>query len=494
MTDFALQPEVEALRSSAERLARRELEPRVRDNEAAGCWPDEVLSVLAGFPLGGLDLAESLGGVEAGALAKVVVLETIGAADAGGLPAADQPGRATGALLACPDTALAAELAGACLAGDAQCALVVLDPEEPEPRRVEWCPSWPPLRWAFVSRGDDLELVEIPPDTRLEPTKSLAFQASGGGSLALDGLAERGRWHLPAGAGPTLRGRARLWAAAIAVGIAQAALDETIEYTLDRVVFGKPVAHHQGNAFDLAAAAAGVHGARLVVRDAATAFDRDEEYAGFWATQAWSETMDAAFNATNLGIQLLGGHGFLVDHLAEKRFREARMLTLLGGGRDAAALDLAAQVLDVPDPLFSSDLEVRDVIRFDERTREMLDEVRELGRQYMRPIGLESDRTAEPPPVEHPFYLICARQGGLVSRQIGEGEAEAREARRSPGSRCATSSSARRAPTGTGASPCRCPAPAWAARPCAAPAPPSSASGSSRSSPTTPRPAGGPWP
>ena len=52
--------------------------------------------------------------------------------------------------------------------------------------------------------------------------------------------------------------------------------------------------------------------------------------------------MDAAVRATDLGIQLLGGHGFLVDHLAEKRFREAGMLRLLFGGRDAADADLAA--------------------------------------------------------------------------------------------------------------------------------------------------------
>jgi acyl-CoA dehydrogenase len=62
------------------------------------------------------------------------------------------------------------------------------------------------------------------------------------------------------------------------------------------------------------------------------------------------------------------------------------------------------------------------VIPIDRVTREQVGEVRELGREYMRPMGLESDRTAMPPPVDHPFYLICSRQGGLVSREIGEGE------------------------------------------------------------------------
>lgn len=65
------------------------------------------------------------------------------------------------------------------------------------------------------------------------------------------------------------------------------------------------------------------------------------------------------------------------------------------------------------------------MIELDAKSREMLAEIRELGRTYMRPMGLESDRSGSPPPAEHPFYLICARQGGLVSRVLGEGERDA---------------------------------------------------------------------
>ena len=64
------------------------------------------------------------------------------------------------------------------------------------------------------------------------------------------------------------------------------------------------------------------------------------------------------------------------------------------------------------------------MIGLDRASRELMSEVRELGREYMRPMGLESDRTALPPPADHPFYLICSRQGGLVSREIGEGESD----------------------------------------------------------------------
>jgi acyl-CoA dehydrogenase len=62
------------------------------------------------------------------------------------------------------------------------------------------------------------------------------------------------------------------------------------------------------------------------------------------------------------------------------------------------------------------------VIELDIRTNEMLEELRVLGREHIRPMGLEADRSAMPPPVEHPFYLICARQGGLVAKMVGADE------------------------------------------------------------------------
>lgn len=351
MRDFALAPELEALRAAAERLGRAELAPNVRDTEAAGRWPQPVLDVLDGFPLGGLDLPETLGGVDAGCLAKVVTLETLAMADAGGLAAADRPGSCAGAVLACPDHDLAAEVVDRCRDGTAHCALTVIDVDNGS-AGIDWAPGWPALRWIWVSEGDQLRLHEVTAQT--QAVAVLAFHASGAVSVPFAGTTVVGVWELTPRQSLAVRGRARLWGAAVAVGIAQAALEETITYTTERIVFGKPVAHHQGNAFDLAATAAGVHAARLVVRDAAAAFDRGEPDAGFWATQAWLETMDAAFTATNVGIQLLGGHGFIVDHLAEKRFREARMLAMAAGARDGAELDVAAHTLAVPDSLLAT--------------------------------------------------------------------------------------------------------------------------------------------
>jgi alkylation response protein AidB-like acyl-CoA dehydrogenase len=336
---FALAEEVEDLRDAAERFARDGLAPAAREHERAGRWPEGVLAVLDGFALGDLDRRDRGG---AGCLAKVVLLETLAAGDAGGLPAADRPGPAAGAVAACPDRALADTAASACW-------LLAAGPAAGPPEAVEWAPGWPPLRWVWISAGDHLMLAEA--RAAPVPVTALAFAASGGATSDLGGARVAGAWDLAPGGGLGVRGRARLWSAAVAVGLGQAAFDATVAYTTERVVFGRPVAHHQANAFELAALATGLHGARLAVRDAAAGFDGGDPAAGFWATQAWLEAIDAAVAVSEAGIQLLGGHGFLVDHLAEKRFREARMLGLLAGGRDAALDDLAAAVLDVRDPL-----------------------------------------------------------------------------------------------------------------------------------------------
>jgi alkylation response protein AidB-like acyl-CoA dehydrogenase len=351
---FALSDEIESLRAEAARFAREVLAPSARVAERHGRWPKTVLDVLRDFSLREVDVPAGLGGLGAGCVAKVVLLEALAGGDAGGLPAADQPGLAVGALAACPDARLAGEVAKACLAGEAQAPLVVLDAQEPL-RRIEWAPDWPELRWAWVSTGDTLRLIRG--TAPLEPTPALAFQASGGISAQLAEGVVLGEWSLERAASVGLRGRARLWSAAVAIGVAQDAFDATIAYSKERVVFGKPVAHHQGNAFELAAAATHLHGARLLVRDAAASYDRGSADAGFWATQAWLAAIEAGVAITDLGIQLLGGHGFLVDHLAEKRFREVRMLALLAGGRDAAEADLADLVLSVRDPLAAAAME-----------------------------------------------------------------------------------------------------------------------------------------
>lgn len=350
-TVLALSDELELLVAELHKFSERDLVPGRRAAEQAARWPDGVLAHLDGFGLPALGLPERLGGVGGGTVAKVAALSAIAAHDAGGLPAADQPGRAAGALVACPDGTLADDLAKACLARETQVLLVGERRSGELPARVVWAPAWPPVGWVWATRGDELELLEVPHGAVTGPTTALAFHASGGVSLTLGDCTRAGRWRLPAGGGASVRAYGRLWLAAVALGVAEGALAYVVDYTTGRMVFGRPVAHHQGNAFALAEAATRLDAAKGLLHQAAAHRDEGSPHAPVLASFAWAEVRDAALFTTDLGVQLLGGHGFITDHPVEKWFREAKMLTLLGEGGYAATADAAEGILEWGDPL-----------------------------------------------------------------------------------------------------------------------------------------------
>jgi alkylation response protein AidB-like acyl-CoA dehydrogenase len=318
----------------------------MRDFEAAGTWDGAALDISGGFGLSGLDLPGDWGGGGLGTLAKVVALEAAAWGDAGGLWAADSVGPAAAAMLACPDRA-GREAATAVLTRGGRTHLAL-----GRPRRLAWVPGNDAPARTWMCQGDELQLLDTSA-CRARPAPAAAFEASGGISLSLRGAERLGRWRIGADAGRRLRGRARLWPAAAAVGLAQASLDYAIAYAQERVVMGKPVAHHQGNAFAIAGAWADLDAARVMVRAAATRIDSDAPGAGLWATLAYLDAVDAAEAATDLGVQLLGGHGYVEDHPAEKWYREARAMAALLGGRDAAQEDSEADILLAPDPVLA---------------------------------------------------------------------------------------------------------------------------------------------
>lgn len=347
MIDFALPEEIAGLEAEIGRFALGELRPKMREFEAAGSWDETSLKSLDAFALPGLDLPEEWGGVGAGAVAKVVALEAVARGDAGGLLAADPVGAAAAAALVCPDSGLGGEVMPACTAREGVSALIF-----GERLRVDWMPGARAPRWTWVSEGQQLRLYESSSCVAV-PSMAGAFHASGGISVELTGAAILGDWTLDPARALLLRGRARLWPAAVALGIARASLEYGIDYAKERIVMGKPVAHHQGNAFAIAEAAANVEAARASVRAAAQRVDDGAPAAGLWATLSYLDAIEAALEATDLGVMLLGGHGYLEDHPAEKWFREARMLAQLFGGRDWALQDAETEVLDARDSLVS---------------------------------------------------------------------------------------------------------------------------------------------
>ncbi|GAA4129527.1 acyl-CoA dehydrogenase family protein [Nocardioides fonticola] len=122
----------------------------------------------------------------------------------------------------------------------------------------------------------------------------------------------------------------RLGIAAVAVGVAQGALDVALAYAKEREAFGKPVIEHQGLAFLLADMEAAVSSARSTylhaarLKDAGRRFSREASIAKMVAT-------DNAMKVTTDAVQVLGGAGYTKDFPVERFMRETKVMQIFEG-------------------------------------------------------------------------------------------------------------------------------------------------------------------
>jgi alkylation response protein AidB-like acyl-CoA dehydrogenase len=122
----------------------------------------------------------------------------------------------------------------------------------------------------------------------------------------------------------------RLGIAAVAVGLAQAALDEAVAYSQQRTTFGRKIIDHQGLGFLLADAAAAVDSARATYLDAARRRDAGLPYSRH-ASVAKLIATDAAMKVTTDAVQVFGGAGYTRDYRVERYMREAKIMQIFEG-------------------------------------------------------------------------------------------------------------------------------------------------------------------
>lgn len=122
----------------------------------------------------------------------------------------------------------------------------------------------------------------------------------------------------------------RLGIAAVAVGLAQAALDAAVAYSQERTTFGRKIIDHQGLAFVLADMAAAVDAARATYLDAARRRDAGMAYSR-QASVAKLTATDAAMKVTTDAVQVFGGAGYTRDYRVERYMREAKIMQIFEG-------------------------------------------------------------------------------------------------------------------------------------------------------------------
>ena len=132
----------------------------------------------------------------------------------------------------------------------------------------------------------------------------------------------------------------RLGIAAVAVGLAQAALDEAIAYANERTTFGRKIIDHQGLGFLLADMAAAVVSARATYLDAARRRDANRPYSA-QASVAKLVATDAAMRVTTDAVQVFGGVGYTRDYRVERYMREAKITQIFEGTNQIQRLVIA---------------------------------------------------------------------------------------------------------------------------------------------------------
>jgi cyclohexane-1-carbonyl-CoA dehydrogenase len=131
--------------------------------------------------------------------------------------------------------------------------------------------------------------------------------------------------------------------AALALGIAEGALDYTIKYSRQRYTFGKPLIEHQAIQFILAEASTLIEASRGLMEKAALAFDSGRKSTKI-ASMAKYFCSDAAMKITTDMVQILGGYGYIKDHPIERMFRDAKLTQIFEGANQIQKMIIGREI------------------------------------------------------------------------------------------------------------------------------------------------------
>ncbi|MFB6361183.1 MAG: acyl-CoA dehydrogenase family protein [Halobacteriales archaeon] len=137
----------------------------------------------------------------------------------------------------------------------------------------------------------------------------------------------------------------RIGVAAQAVGLAQAALDDAIDYVQEREQFGGPLADIQAVRHKLADMETQVRAGRALTRTAAELDDAGQEVRPA-ASVAKLFASEAAVEVTNEALQLHGGYGYTTDFDVERYYRDAKVTTIYEGTSQIQRTIIARGLLD----------------------------------------------------------------------------------------------------------------------------------------------------
>ena len=139
----------------------------------------------------------------------------------------------------------------------------------------------------------------------------------------------------------------RIGIASQALGIAQGAFEQAVDYAKERVQFGKPIGFQQAISFKLSDMATKLRCARLLIYSAAEMKENHEPY-GMESAMAKQYASDIALEVTNDALQIFGGTGYLKGMEVERMYRDAKITTIYEGTNEIQRVVIASHILGKP--------------------------------------------------------------------------------------------------------------------------------------------------
>ena len=136
----------------------------------------------------------------------------------------------------------------------------------------------------------------------------------------------------------------RISIGALSLGIAKGAYYSALQYSKERVQFGKPISHFQAISFKLADMATEIEASELLIYSSVDKKNRNEKMT-LEGAMAKYYSSEIAVKVSNDAVQVLGGYGYTKDFPVERFYRDSKLCTIGEGTSEIQKLVIAKQII-----------------------------------------------------------------------------------------------------------------------------------------------------
>ena len=138
----------------------------------------------------------------------------------------------------------------------------------------------------------------------------------------------------------------RISIGAMALGMAEGALEASISYSKEREQFGKPISKFQGISFKLAEMATEIEASKMLLFKAASKMLSNSKDANYHSAIAKFKASEVAVSVANDAVQIFGGYGYSKEYPVEKFYRDSKLSTIGEGTSEIQKLVISRALLN----------------------------------------------------------------------------------------------------------------------------------------------------